>query len=176
MLAVPTLLLALCTGIALANPVYLDLVEHEKLTYVPTGFSVSKRAASDDTVNLRLSLAQGDVAGLEKKLFDVSSPDSQNYGRHLTRDELTAYVKPSADTTSKVNDWLSSHGVQPRTISSAGDWVEISVPVSKANEMLAADYQVYTHHESGRQTKRTLSYSVPAMLKEHLNAIHPTVK
>lgn len=61
------------------------------------------------------------------------------------------------------------------TVSPAGDWLSISVPLSKANELFDADFDVYTHTASGKQAIRTLSYSIPTELVGHLSFVHPTV-
>lgn len=161
-----------------AKPVMIhrDLVIHEKRDEVPSGFSIHGPANGDTTLHLRLALAQGNMIGLEKALYEISSPSSDRYGKHLSQDEVAAYVRPPADTASKVDDWLSSHNLSATSTSYAGDWLDVSIPVSKANELLGADFNVFGHRQSGQQTIRTLSYSIPATLQGHLNLVHPTVK
>lgn len=88
---------------------------------------------------------------------------------------MEAFVAPSTDTVNAVNEWLSSQGVQATTLSPAGDWLSLSVDVDKANQMFDADFSVFTHESTGEQTIRTLSYSVPAALKDHVELVHPTV-
>ena len=61
------------------------------------------------------------------------------------------------------------------TISPAGDWLKVSVPVSKANELFDADFATYTHTGTGKSTIRTLSYAIPAELEGKLDFVHPTV-
>ena len=74
-----------------------------------------------------------------------------------------------------MNEWLASNGITgAQSISPAGDWLSFSIPVSKANEMLAANFAVFTNTDSGNQLVRTLSYSIPAELKGHLDFVHPT--
>ena len=74
----------------------------------------------------------------------------------------------------QVTAWLAEHNVTATPLTPAGDWVSFSVPVSKANEMFDADYAVYTHAESGKITIRTLSYSVPSDLTNHLKVVYPS--
>ena len=73
-----------------------------------------------------------------------------------------------------VNEWLAENNLDATTISPGGDWLAIQVPVSKANEMLSADFSVFTHDESGTQSIRTLQYSIPEDLVGHLQLVHPT--
>ncbi len=88
--------------------------------------------------------------------------------------KVESYVKPSPESVSLVEDWLSENGIVSKTISSAGDWFEFNATVSKANELLDADFNVFTHTDSVLESIRTMSYSIPTNLKGHLNLVHPT--
>ena len=70
--------------------------------------------------------------------------------------------------------WLKENDIEATKASPAGDWLSFSIPVSKANEMFDADYGVYTHTESGKVAIRTLSYSVPSDLTNHLKVVYPS--
>lgn len=48
--------------------------------------------------------------------------------------------------------------------------------MSKANDLLAAEFSTFTHEETGSQLVRTLSYSLPTDLVDHIQFVHPTVK
>ena len=72
-----------------------------------------------------------------------------------------------------MNAWLADNKIDATTISRGGDWLSISIPVSQANEMLNADFSVYTHDESGTQIVRALQYSIPEDLVDHLQVVHP---
>ena len=84
-------------------------------------------------------------------------------------------MAPTEETTSAVTAWLAEHDVTATPLTPAGDWVGFTVPVSKANEMLDADFSVFTHDETGKEAIRTLSYSIPAELQGHLDLVHPTI-
>jgi tripeptidyl-peptidase I len=88
--------------------------------------------------------------------------------------QVESFVKPSQDTITAVSQWLSENGVSAKSLTPAGDWLQFSVPVSKANDMLETQFSTFTHASSGQQSVRTLSYSVPAALQKHINLIHPT--
>ena len=68
---------------------------------------------------------------------------------------------------------MSANDLKATTISPAGDWIKVNIPVSKANNMLGAEYTTFTHTASNTQAIRTLSYSIPAELKGHIAAVHP---
>jgi tripeptidyl-peptidase-1 len=54
----------------------------------PAGFAHKGAAPSDEFIPLRIALIQNDMAGLEKALYDVSTPGSPNYGKHLSKEEV----------------------------------------------------------------------------------------
>lgn len=73
-----------------------------------------------------------------------------------------------------MTEWLNENNVTATPLSSAGDWLAISVPVAQANTMLGAEFAVYVDQSSGEQLVRTLAYSIPTDLKGHLDLVHPT--
>lgn len=83
-------------------------------------------------------------------------------------------MKPSDATVAAVSSWLASYDISYEAITPAKDWISFSIPVSKASELLNANYSIYTHTPSGKSYTRTLEYSIPAALSGHINAIHPT--
>lgn len=85
-------------------------------------------------------------------------------------------MAPSAATTNAVTQWLDANNVSWTTFSPSGDWLSLSVSIGEANRLLNADYGVYTHTASGKKLTRTLSYSIPAEVEDHIEFIHPTKK
>lgn len=92
--------------------------------------------------------------------YDVSTPGSKNYGNHLNNDEVchfisrdlkcayisskvNSFLSPRLESVTAVKSYLASHGVSVEQASLAGDWLSISVPVSKANEIFQANYEVF---------------------------------
>jgi len=173
MIATGLILTSLFT-LGLSKPVARTLRLHEARSTVPSGFSQVGSADADTVLNLRLGLVSSNVDKLVETLYDVSSPSSANYGEHLSRSEAAAFLAPSSETLQAVNAWLNENDITASTISPGGDWLSISVPVSQANEMLDADFSVFTHEATGTQSVRTLQYSIPTDLVGHLQLVHPT--
>jgi tripeptidyl-peptidase I len=179
-------------AVAVAKPAARDLSLHERRDAAPAGFVHAGPAAAQTQLNLRLGLANTDFPGLEKALYDVSTPSSPQYGEHLTPDEVLSialacntqsdkrpqikkFMAPKEETVKVIESWLSEHGITAKTISPNGDWLGITVPVEKANELFDADFSVFKHTDTDKDTIRTLSYSIPKALKGHLDVVHPTV-
>ncbi|KAK7050590.1 family S53 protease [Favolaschia claudopus] len=173
MSAAASLLLASLLSLAAAGPAFHTFIVQESHSSTPQGFTKVGPADDATTLNLRIALASSNFAGLEKALYDVSTPSSSSYGNHLSKDEVNAFLAPTAEATAAVQAWLDSHGLSATKSSSAGDWLSLSVPVSKANQMFAAQYETFEHNASGKTVARTLSYSLPAEVADHIAAVHP---
>ncbi|CDO75036.1 hypothetical protein BN946_scf184640.g11 [Trametes cinnabarina] len=193
MIIVPLLLASLCL-LAIGKPTERSLQVHESRSVVPQGFSLYGAPSGETTLKLRIALVQSDFAGLEEKLYDVSDPSSPNYGNHLSKEDVRTrpssivatmlsghftqveqYVAPAPESVNAIEAWLADNGISAKTVSPAGDWMAFEITVSKANELLDADFSVFTHEATGQQFVRTLSYSIPAQLQGHLDLVHPTV-
>ena len=75
--------------LALGRPTAHDpLHVHERRTEVPSGFQYVGKADPGAMLDLRIALVQGNPAGLQAALYDVSNPDSANYRKHLSKAEV----------------------------------------------------------------------------------------
>jgi len=54
----------------------------------PEGFVRHGAAPAEMSIPFRIALLQSDMAGLEKALYDVSTPSSPNYGKHLSKEQV----------------------------------------------------------------------------------------
>ncbi|KAJ7809076.1 family S53 protease [Mycena olivaceomarginata] len=148
-------------------------VVHSSRSDTPQGFASLGAAPVNQSIKLRFAIASKDAPGLEKALLDVSTPSSSNYGNHLTKDEVNAYLAPSDEALAAVQSWLSSNNVTATASGASGDWLTATVPISKANDLLGANYETFQHLDSGKSYARTLSYSLPAGVAAHIDAVHP---
>ena len=88
---------------------------------------------------------------------------------------MESFVAPKQETVDAVMAWLKENDIEATKASPAGDWLSFSIPVSKANELFDADFTVFTNDANGKQTIRTMSYSLPSELQGHVDLVHPTV-
>lgn len=70
------------------TPSFRNMLVLEQRSDVPAGFAKGAPAPATNVLDLRLAIKQNDMAGLEKALFDVSTPGSTLYGQHLTKEEV----------------------------------------------------------------------------------------
>ena len=85
---------------------------------------------------------------------------------------------PKPDTLELVYSWLSHHGLPSSSISiiRGGSWLKLTdVPVSKANQLLGASYEIYRDvGANGSTILRTVGYGLPAVLHAHIKTVLPT--
>ncbi|KAJ7163233.1 subtilisin-like protein [Mycena filopes] len=161
--------------LAVASPAARsNFVVHEKREAIPSSFTKVGPAPAAAKIPLRIGLFSNNFPGLEETLYAVSTPGSAQYGQHLSLEEAKAFMEPTAESVSAVTAWLDSHGLKATVTSPYGEWLSVDVTVEQANEMLDANYETFTHIESGKQLVRTLAYSLPADLLPHIEAMHPT--
>ncbi|KAJ6605199.1 family S53 protease [Mycena vulgaris] len=161
--------------LATAKPVApRTMVVHESRVAPAEGFIQSAAAPAEQELTLRIALKQNNIAGLETELYKVSDPASKFYGQHLTLEEVVEFVKPTDETFAAVSSWLSENKIDAKPAAPAGDILEIKIPVSQANDLLSAEFSIFTHVKTGKTIIRTLQYSIPAPLTQHVEFVHPT--
>ena len=92
-------------------------------------------------------------------------------------EEVAELVAPHPDTLDLVTSWLEYNGVPTSSISTtlAGAWLAVAdVPVSQANDLLGASYQLYYHAGRNDTILRTAGYALPASLHVHVKTVVPT--
>jgi tripeptidyl-peptidase-1 len=154
---------------AISNMRMVDTVQREALAQ--RGWAVQRTPAVEEKITLQIGLTLQNEDALIAKLKDVSEPKSPNYGKYLDRDEANAIAKPALESNVKVVNWLKEAGGIDG-ITNDGFWVTFRTTISKANELLNADFLEYQNN--GISKVRTTAYSIPQDLVEHIQLIHPT--
>ncbi|KAI0358004.1 subtilisin-like protein [Trametes cingulata] len=143
---------------------------------VPRGWELHGPAPADYTFDMRIGLKQDKFDDLVAALYEVSDPSHEKYGQHLSKEDVAALIAPHPDSVDLVESWLSAHGLDPSSCqrSHAGDWVTVRVSVAQAEKMLGTQYNVYRHGKSEDYVIRTMNYSLPSVLHEHVAVVAPT--
>ncbi|KAH9168156.1 subtilisin-like protein [Lactarius sanguifluus] len=128
------------------------------------------------TIDLHLALKSHDENALIDALYEVSDPNHPRYRAYLSKEQVADLVAPHTDTLELIDTWLEHLGIPPSSVSrTLGSWLTLTaVPVSQANDILGASYQLYNHVETNHTVLRTISYSIPEVLHEHIHTIVPT--
>ncbi|KAF7986028.1 hypothetical protein HWV62_41378 [Athelia sp. TMB] len=171
MLSSITILLALLSSV-LATPTGWVVQESRQST--PQGYVHLSAAPDDRILSMRINLAQRNLPGLESALEAVSSPSSPTFRQWLSTEQITSYAKPLDKTTNAVAHWLASNNVNYTYTTAARDWISLEVPVNTASKMFNTNFSIFSHTASGQTIVRTLEYSLPAAVQDHIRAVTPT--
>lgn len=104
MVAVAFLAASLFT-LALGKPLARNMRIHERRDSPPAGYALTGAASPDTVLNVRIALAQSNPAGLEEALYDVSTPSSPNYGKHLSKQEVGYLSRSSRNSALDLYDY-----------------------------------------------------------------------
>jgi tripeptidyl-peptidase-1 len=142
--------------------------------HVPRDFTWESDAPADQQIRLQVALKQDRFNELERHLYEISDPDHARYGQHLTASEVNQLLSPSSESLDLIQEWLHSH-VNPEeiTYSPAKDFLSITLPVAKVEELLETKYSVYRHTD-GSKLVRTPQWKLPLHLHAHVTAVQPT--
>lgn len=134
------------------------------------GWSIARTPSSQESITLQIGLTLQNTDKMLTKLLDVSNRKSPNFGKWLDRDDVNAIVQPSPQANNAVINWLKSEGVSK--VHGDGTVITFSTTVETANRILNANFLGY--QRSGIAKIRTLQYSVPQDVAEHIDIVHPT--
>ncbi|KAJ3981324.1 subtilisin-like protein [Lentinula detonsa] len=152
-------------------------VIHEKRAADPLDWLISHKPSADKVLPLRIGLTQQNVDRLSDMLMAVSHPDSPNYGKHWTPQQVVDMFAPKKESADKVVGWLRDFGFEKERIRMSANkgWVEVRASLEEVEELLRTEYYVYKHVETGEEQISCETYSVPADVREHIDLIKPTV-
>ena len=166
------LLSLLHTGIATAP----DYVVVDQLGSIPDGWTKGEAPSPATPMKFWLSMHHDYKAEFEQKVIDISTPGHRDYGRHMKRDDVRAFMRPSDQVSKTIFSWLESEHVPSDAIEDRGDWVAFTVPLAQAQSMMKTDFYNFHHLETNTTQIRTLEYSVPEEIDPFLQMIQPTTR
>ena len=149
----------------------------ESLNAVPRGWELMRRASPNKRLHFRIAMSQpsGQSEQFEQTLYNMADPAHEDYGKHLSKSELKRMLKPREEASTSVLDWLSDSGIPWDAIEDKGEWINFYATVQQAELMLDTEFNVYHNDQMGNKV-RTVRYSLPDKLQEHIEMIQPTTR
>ncbi|PYI19689.1 subtilisin-like protein [Aspergillus violaceofuscus CBS 115571] len=164
-----------CGTATLAIPADRYLVV-DQLQNVPDGWMRQSGPATSTPTRFWLAMRRSNVSQFEEQVIARSTPGHPEYGRHLTREELRASMRPSEQAAAKVRSWLEREHVPAESIEDRGDWLAFTIPLSQAESMMKTQFSHFYHSRTQTTTIRTLAYSVPEDVRPFVQLIQPTTR
>ncbi|KAL8808828.1 MAG: hypothetical protein Q9223_003671 [Gallowayella weberi] len=153
-----------------------ELTPLESLREVPQGWHQGGSPPADQRLRFRIALRQENAYDFEQHVLAISTPGDPKYGEHMNRDDLKAMLRPSSDVSAAILGWLRAEEVPTSDIEDQGDWINFYVPTSQAEKMMDTKFHYYSNANNGVKRIRTLQYSVPRVLHQHIHMIQPTTR
>jgi len=105
---------------------------------------------------------------LENLFWAVSDPNSDQYGQHLSLEEIAERFSPSRETIASVKSWLTANGAEVTSIAATGDFVSFTAPAAAAEKIFSTEFFAFVHPEGAVLTRALAPYSVPIELAKHI--------
>ncbi|KAI0506816.1 subtilisin-like protein [Xylaria bambusicola] len=123
---------------------------------------------------MRIGLKQSNLEAGHQRLMEISNPESADYGKHMSAEEVITFFAPNENSVDAVQDWLQSEGISPDriTLSANKQWVQFDATADEVENLLFADFYVWEHSD-GSTDLSTDSYHVPSKIQEHIDYVTP---
>ncbi|XP_072127086.1 tripeptidyl-peptidase 1 [Mobula birostris] len=157
-----------CSAISSIRGAFL---EPDQDVSLPAGWKYVERVSATDQILLTFALKQQNVNKLEEKLEQLSNPDSSQYGKYLSLDQLSRMVQPSEETLQTVWTWLGSFGVRNCSIVQTLDFLNCFMSSSTAENLLTGSK--FNRYTNGHQTliRSNSRYEVPDGVAKHIDFV-----
>ena len=135
-----------------------------------------RRATKRDRISLRVVFKKSAEALdlLERRFWEVSDPRHSDYGRFLSKDEVTNIVKVSPTTIAAVQQWLQQVAQEDISFSVGAnkDTMTIAMAATDANVAFGTDMHVYQHNIAQDFIVRAASpYSIPSQFSDKIEVV-----
>ncbi|OAA45512.1 tripeptidyl-peptidase 1 precursor [Metarhizium rileyi] len=168
--------------VALSSPAFAVTTSKfsiaQSLAGVPRGWAKHAAADVDKTgsmVKLRVHLTQPRMAEFHDLATKIATPGNDLYGKHLSKEEADKFLAPKPESVQAVQGWLKAAGLGDHAeLDSSGDSILVHASVSDVEKLLHTEYSPFVAQDSGEVIMRTLQYSLPDNLKQHIDVVQPT--
>lgn len=139
------LLLLAASAIAAPSP-RVNHVIHERRARDPhpDDWTQTGRVSPERILPLRVGLAQQNVHRLEEMLMRVSHPDSEEYGKHWSPEQVLDFFKPANETVDAVKGWLVDAGFAAERVKVSFNKGWIEVVNATASEVRTSPLRCFT--------------------------------
>ena len=139
------------------------------------------RVAASQFHEVTFVIQQRNMDELKSILYDISDPESDNYGKHLTREEV-ADRTANPDSRNAVVAYLETFGATVVSETPHGEYIIAQAPVSLWEKMFDTEFFAYTVLPPKDLRKmetdtniikiiRAEKYSVPTCLDSHIESV-----
>ena len=150
---------------------------HEKRDTLGNKWSKRERIPARARLPVRIGMSQSNLDRAHEYLMDVSSPNSKNYGKHWTQEEVIAKFAPSTEAIDATRDWLVASGIARHRITHSDNqgWLAFDASTEEIESLLDTEYYHYEHATHG-STVGCDEYKLPNHVRRHVDFVSPGIK
>ena len=157
---------------ALADHVVHGEVIKSIFQEVPRGWKQVSATSDSQSITLTIALRQQNLHTFYTKLQEISDPLHSTYGKWMEKHHVDSILQPSSAANQAVSAWLLQNGVQDIHKDDDDFHIRFTTNIGTANKLLKSKY--HNFERQGVMKVRTLAYSVPDELDQHIDVIWPT--
>lgn len=150
----------------------------EKLNGPPVGWTKDDSTKVDknvEMVKLRIHLVQQEMDKFHNMAMKIATPGDELYGGHVAQHVIDSMIAPKDESRDLVMQWLESEGLSNHAeLSPRSDSVIVTASIAQVEILLNAEYSQFVRSGSGETVIRTLEFSLPDVLKGHVDMVQPT--
>lgn len=131
----------------------------------------------DHSHEIVFAVKQRNMDELTRILHDVSDPTSNNYGQHLSRDEVLALTS-NPESCETIAKYLELSGASVTSQTSGGEYITARAPIAVWEVMLNTEFFLYDMRHKNNEVEevvRTERYWIPTELDAHVTGLFNTV-
>ncbi|KAK1981468.1 Pro-kumamolisin [Colletotrichum cereale] len=136
----------------------------------------TKKQRLDDHVVLpvRMGLKQSSLEEGHDRLMDIANPNSPNYGKHMSPQQIIDFFAPEQSSVDIVVNWLVDCGISRHHISQSANrqWIQFDASTRQLQSLIYSDFYIW-EHQDGSQDIATDEYHVPLYVREHMDYVTP---
>ena len=136
------------------------------------------RMSSDYNHKVIFVIKQKNMEQLTRFLHAVSDPSSDIYGQHMTG-AAVANLTSNPQGRETVLEYLHATGATVVAETLSGEYITATAPVTVWEEMFQCEFYMFHQTQDNgiiKKVVRTESYSIPAVLNNHVDSVFNTVE
>ena len=124
------------------------------------------------TATFTLALKQRNLDKLEELFWKISDPtNTEFYGKHLSRDQVTELVSPPKETQEKIISWLKKVGEstpQLLQIDNKGDAIIVTGTTAYIEALLKTNLYIFKNEQGKKVVKHLGELTLPGKLQQYI--------
>jgi len=122
------------------------------------------------TMTVALRVDADRIAELERVLYEVSDPDHEKYGQHLTQEEVTALLGVPQERAEQTRAYFVAAGADKVMSSPNGDMLTVTMSAAVAEAALNTRLHEFQHgeHTTAKIVRASGPYYLPAKIAEQV--------